>query len=164
MRRLSLLLLQLVLFGGAAYGLSLVDGTRFLEPGKAIAAIGSIDYFASETIEPPAHLEVPAATIRPAASAIDTFLGMSDALLSERMRTGEVKSIQFNRGGSSISFRVDFADGSRAAFKPAQTNPQTVGRKEAASYRLSRLLGINLVAPVIMRSMRRDEILGLIRA
>lgn len=160
MRRLSLLLLQLVLFGGAAYGLSLVDGTRFLEPGKAIAAIGSIDYFASETIEPPAHLEVPAATIRPAASAIDTFLGMSDALLSERMRTGEVKSIQFNRGGSSISFRVDFADGSRAAFKPAQTNPQTVGRKEAASYRLSRLLGINLVAPVIMRSMRRDEILG----
>lgn len=164
MRRLSLLLLQLFLFGGAAYGLSLVEGTRFLEPGKAIAAIGypgdSLD--SPDSLASSAHLphEVPAATIRPADSAIDTFLGMSDALLSERMRSGEVKGIQFNRGGSSISFRVDFADGSRAAFKPAQTNPQTVGRKEAASYRLSRLLGLNLVAPVIMRTMRRDELMS----
>ena len=50
------------------------------------------------------------------------------------------------------------ADGSRAAFKPQQSNPQTVPRKEAAAYALSRLLGLNLVSPVVMRTLSRDEI------
>ena len=46
-----------------------------------------------------------------------------------RMQAGQVKSLKMNRGGSSISLRVEFADGSRAAFKPQQSNPQTVPRK-----------------------------------
>jgi hypothetical protein len=147
-------------FSGALYALSLVDGSRLLEPHLAVAG------FDPGSEPPPARASSEASTfpIRPAASASDTFLGMSDALLSERMRSGEIKSLQFNRGGSSISFCVDFTDGSRAAFKPNQTNPQTVPRKEAAAYRLSRVLGLNLVAPVIMRTLSRDEILGKLAA
>ena len=71
-----------------------------------------------------------------------TFLGMSDELLLERVRTQPIVRFKFNHGGSSISFRVEFADGSRAAWKPTQTNTQTIPRKEIAAYRLNRLLGL----------------------
>jgi hypothetical protein len=67
-----------------------------------------------------------------------------------------------------VLYALSLADGSRLLephlFKPNQTNPQTVPRKEAAAYRLSRLLGLNLVTPVIMRSLHRDEILGKLAA
>jgi hypothetical protein len=145
--------------GGALYGLTLLDGSRLLETQHAQAIEPSVEAAPSRQLS-----EVALAPIRPAASAVDTFLGMADSLLSERMRSGEIKSLQFNRGGSSISFRIDFTDGSRAAFKPNQTNPQTVPRKEAAAYRLSRLLGLNLVAPAVMRTLHRDELLGKLAA
>jgi hypothetical protein len=159
-RSISSLFSRVLLLTGALYGVSLVDGSCLLEPHLAVAGFEP----GGEPAAPRSVSEAASFPIRPAASARDTFLGMSDALLSERMRTGDVKSLQFNRGGSSISFRVDFTDGSRAAFKPNQTNPQTVPRKEAAAYRLSRVLGLNLVAPVIMRSLNRDEILGKLAA
>jgi hypothetical protein len=91
-----------------------------------------------------------------------TFLGMSDELLLERLRTQPVARLKLNRGGSSLSFRVDFSDGSRAAWKPAQTNAQTVPRKEVAAYRLNRLLGLNAVAPATQRSISRDDLFGLL--
>src|SRR5688572_22278981 len=72
-----------------------------------------------------------------ASDAAGTFLGMKDELLLERMKAGVVTQAKMNKGGSSISFRLDFSDGSRAAFKPEQTNPQTVPRKEIAAYRLN---------------------------
>jgi hypothetical protein len=71
-----------------------------------------------------------------------------------------VKTLHFNRGGSSISFRVDFVDGSRAAFKPMQTNPQSVPRKEVAAYRLGRLLGLHAIAPSLLHALTREEVLG----
>jgi hypothetical protein len=54
---------------------------------------------------------------------------------------------KLNHGGSSLSFRAEFADGSRAAWKPMQTNMQSVPRKEVAAYRLNRLLGLHAVPP-----------------
>jgi hypothetical protein len=66
--------------------------------------------------------------------------------------------VKLNRGGSSLSFRVEFADGSRAAFKPAQTNLQSVPRKEVAAYRLNRLLGLTAVPPAAPRMISRDEL------
>src|SRR5580692_1453626 len=87
-----------------------------------------------------------------------TFLGMSDELLLERVRTQPIVRFKFNHGGSSISFRVDFADGSRAAWKPTQTNTQTIPRKEIAAYRLNRLLGLNAVPPAAPRAVSRDEL------
>lgn len=89
-----------------------------------------------------------------------TFLGMSDELLLDRLRTQPVARLKVNRGGSSLSFRVDFADGSRAAWKPAQTNTQTIPRKEVAAYRLNRLLGLNAVPPAVQRSISREDLFG----
>jgi hypothetical protein len=91
-----------------------------------------------------------------------TFLGMSDELLLDRIRTQSVTRLKLNHGGSSLSFRVDFADGSRAAWKPAQTNTQTIPRKEVAAYRLNRLLGLNAVPPAAVRAISRDDLLGLL--
>ena len=98
--------------------------------------------------------------LRVALESAGTFLGMSDELLLERVRTQPITRFKLNHGGSSISFRVDFADGSRAAWKPIQTNLQTVPRKEVAAYRLNRLLGLNAVPPAAPRAVSRDELLG----
>src|SRR3954452_13128305 len=88
-----------------------------------------------------------------------TFLGMSDELLLERVRTQPIARFKLNHGGSSLSFRVEFADGSRAAWKPMQTNMQSVPRKEVAAYRLNRLLGLHAVPPAAPRAVTRDELL-----
>lgn len=94
--------------------------------------------------------------------ATGTFLGMSDELLLDRLRTQPITRLKLNRGGSSLSFRADFADGSRAAWKPAQTNTQTIPRKEVAAYRINRLLGLNAVPPATIRNLTRDELFGLL--
>lgn len=98
------------------------------------------------------------ADLRVALESSGTFLGMSDELLLERVRTQPIKRFKLNHGGSSISFRIEFADGSRAAWKPQQTNSQTVPRKEVAAYRLNRLLGLNAVPPAAVRAVSRDEL------
>ena len=106
----------------------------------------------------PASLEP--AQVDVASDAAGTFLGMKDELLLDRMRGAEVQKAKLNKGGSSISFRLDFADGSRAAFKPEQTWPQTVPRKEIAAYRINRALGFNAVPPATARTFHRDELVG----
>jgi hypothetical protein len=88
------------------------------------------------------------------------FLGMSDDLLLGRVRSQPIVRLKLNKGGSSLSFRVEFADGSRAAFKPAQTNLQTVPRKEVAAYRLNRLLGLGAVPPAATRAVSREDLLA----
>lgn len=86
------------------------------------------------------------------------FLGMDEDLLLEHLRQTEIRSVQFGHGGSSLVLRLEFSDGSRAAFKPEQTHPQTVPRKEAAAYQLSRKLGLSQVPPTAMRTIGRDEL------
>jgi hypothetical protein len=98
--------------------------------------------------------------LRVALESAGTFLGMSDELLLARVRTQPIARFKVNHGGSSLSFRVEFADGSRAAWKPAQTNLQTIPRKEIAAYRLNRLLGLNAVPPAAPRAVTRDELLA----
>ncbi len=93
-------------------------------------------------------------------SPVGTFLGMKDELLLARIRTAPVREAKLNKGGSSVSIRITFADGTRAAFKPTQTNPQTVPRKEVAAYRIDRLLGMNAVPPATMRTFHRDDLVG----
>jgi hypothetical protein len=87
-----------------------------------------------------------------------TFMGMEDDFLIARLRSQPIVRVKFNKGGSSLSFRVDFADGSRAAFKPAQTNLQTIPRKEVAAYRINRLLGLGAVPPATPRMVSRTDI------
>jgi hypothetical protein len=96
--------------------------------------------------------------LRVALESAGSFLGMADELLLERVRTQPIARFKLNHGGTSLSFRVDFADGSRAAWKPVQTNLQTIPRKEVAAYRLNRLLGLNAVPPAAPRAVTRDEL------
>jgi hypothetical protein len=150
-------LLQAAALGAVGYGL-LVAG-RSLQAGWSVAR-GATTAMRSTMMLPlePAPLEPVLVDV--ASDAAGTFMGMKDELLLERMRMGEVVQAKLNKGGSSISFRLDFADGSRAAFKPEQTNPQTVPRKEIAAYRLNRLLGLNRVPPATRRTFHRDDLVG----
>jgi hypothetical protein len=103
-------------------------------------------------------------TLRVALESAGTFLGMSDELLLERVRNQPIVRFKLNHGGSSLSFRIEFADGSRAAWKPVQTNLQTIPRKEIAAYRLNRLLGMNAVPPAASRAVSRDELFNHLHA
>ena len=82
----------------------------------------------------------------------------ADEALLAPLRTAPLTRVKINRGGTSISLRLDFAGGGRASFKPEQTNPQSMPRREIAAYRIDRLLGIHAVAPAFGRSFRLDEL------
>jgi len=110
--------------------------------------------FATPADRDPGLLPSPKSTL----DSAGTFLGMEDDFLISRLRSQPIARMKLNHGGSSLSFRVDFADGSRAAFKPAQTNLQTIPRKEVAAYRLNRLLGLSAVAPATPRMLSREDI------
>ena len=95
--------------------------------------------------------------------ASGNFMGRPDEELLAPLITGKLVSVKFNRGGSSISLRLTFDNGERAAFKPRQTNYQTVPRKEVAAYRISRLVGLESVQPAVGRSFKMSELLGKLR-
>jgi hypothetical protein len=88
------------------------------------------------------------------------FLGVADDVLLAPLRDSPIKKVKFNRGGSSISLRIDFENGARAAFKPQQTNIQSVPRREIVAFRINRLLGLSSVPPAIGRRFELSEILG----
>lgn len=151
LRLWALLLLEVAAFGGMSGALLL--GARFYHTALTPAAHAA-------TRPAPAGPLTPAAGLQVAETAAGTFMGMSDTDLLGRMRGAEVRSLRFNRGGSSVSFKVDFKDGTRASFKPVQINPQSVPRKEVAAYRISRLLGLHLIPPATMRTLSKEEVLG----
>jgi hypothetical protein len=84
--------------------------------------------------------------------------GKTDAEVLAPLRNGTVVKVKFNRGGSSLSLRLDFDNGARAAFKPEQVHPQSNPRREIAAFRLDRLLGLNRVPPAIGRSLTLEEV------
>ena len=89
-----------------------------------------------------------------------TFLGKRDTDLIDQLRSTEIRAVRLNHGGTTISLRIDFADGSRAAFKPTQVHPHSIPRKEIAAYRINRLLGLNAVPPATARTVHREEIMS----
>lgn len=125
---------------------------------SALAARSGAGRPALAALSPRASFSLPQTEL--AEEAAGTFLGMSDELLLARIRSQPIVRAKVNKGGSSLSFRLDFADGSRAAFKPAQTNLQTIPRKEVAAYRLNRLLGLNAVPPAAPRAVSREDLLA----
>jgi len=58
-----------------------------------------------------------------------------------------------------VSLRLEFDNEARAAFKPDQTNAQTVPRYEVAAYRIDRLLGIGAVPPALPVRFPMDDLL-----
>jgi len=140
-----------------AAGVSLAAGVAggVYYGSRGIASLASAAY-AAEAPAPPRHATLPPLerALRPRASLTapsSYFLGIKDEILVEPLLDHEVTKVKFNRGGSSISLRLDFEGGWRAAFKPDQTNEQTVPRKEIAAYRISRLLGLEAVSPAVGR-------------
>ena len=129
--------------GGVYYGM------------RGVAHLASSAY-AAEAPGAPRHATLPPLerALRPRTALAEStsyFLGIKDEILVEPLLTHKVTRVKFNRGGSSISLRLEFEGGWRAAFKPDQTNEQTVPRKEIAAYRLSRLLGLEAVSPSVGR-------------
>ncbi len=86
--------------------------------------------------------------------------GRPDEKWLREIQSTEIETITFNRGGSSISLRLRFKDGTSAAFKPDQHHEHTVPRFEIAAYRLNRQLGLSRVPPATWRILTRGEIFG----
>lgn len=76
-----------------------------------------------------------------------TAFDLDDDVLLAPLGATPVAKLKINRGGTSLSLRLDFASGARAAFKPQQIHPQSDPRREIAAYRIDRMLGIGRVPP-----------------
>ena len=125
----SFVVLELAV-GAAGYGA--VIAARHLSAGFSEARGASSLRTTMVLPLEPAPLEPEVAEVK--SDAVGTFLGMKDELLIERMKSAEIVKAKLNKGGSSISFHLYFSDGSAAAFKPEQINPQTVLRKEIEAF------------------------------
>lgn len=77
----------------------------------------------------------------------ENVFGIPDAALLAPLGAAPVARIKPNKGGTSLSLRVEFANGARGSFKPEQVWPQSDPRREIAAYRMDRLLGIGHVPP-----------------
>lgn len=76
-----------------------------------------------------------------------TVFGAEDEALLAPIGAAPVVRVKPNKGGTSLSLRLDFENGARASFKPEQIHPQSDPRREVAAYRIDRLLGIGRVPP-----------------
>jgi len=92
------------------------------------------------------------------------FLGRSDEELLGPLRDSPVSGVKLNKGGSSLSLRLDFESGARAACKPNQIYMQSQPRREIAAYRVNRLLGLSSVPPAVGRRFRVAEVADRFRA
>jgi hypothetical protein len=134
---------------GPASGSAPASGS---EPVKLAAAAisGEILPVSDEGTADPPPIAVPAWTGR--------FLGKSDEELLAPFLDSPVKAVKLNRGGSSLSLRIDFESGGRAACKPNQVHMHSQPRREIAAYRINRLLGLSSVSPAIGRRFRVAEL------
>jgi hypothetical protein len=90
------------------------------------------------------------------ADGSSSFLGTDERVILRRLCDAEVVRMQRNTGGSTLSFRVWFADGGRGLFKPQQTNSVANFRAEIAAYRMSRFLGLHRAPPACGRALPRS--------
>jgi hypothetical protein len=125
----------------------------YLATREAVAASLTPSRAAPEPL-PSAQLRVPIPVV------IDNVFGAPDAELLAPIGIAPVTRIKTNHGGTSLSLRLDFANGARAAFKPEQTHYQSDPRREIAAYRMDRLLGIGHVPPAKEIEVSVEEVLA----
>ncbi len=148
---------------GTAIALELavaIGGIAGIWLGVGHLASSAGDYFATREAQASVAAPIRAATLaamprselaraapKPAPKKIENVFGAPDAELLAPLGTTRVTKMKLNRGGTSLSLRLDFETGARAAFKPEQIHPQSDPRRELAAYRIDRLLGIGHVPP-----------------
>lgn len=91
-----------------------------------------------------------------------SIYGAPDHELLAPLRDSAVTGCKLNFGGTSLSLRLDFQSGGRAAFKPDQTHAQSQPRREVAAYRVDRLLGIGHVPPAAAIVVSMEQLLASI--
>lgn len=138
---------------GAGSGAPAASGSAAAPRAPAIAADPAAAERASALVkEPP----------RPADGKGAGFLGPVDASLDgewiARMASAEIVEITPNKGGGSVSMRVRFKDGKKAALKAEQTGHPTDPRSEIAGYHMDRILGFGRTAPVVGRRFAMAEV------
>jgi len=99
---------------------------------------------------------VVAPTIDPVAGG---FFGKPDAEALARLRSGEFVAVKKGSGGRSLGFKLTFADGTKAYFKPEQTFSGASWYAEVAAYYVDRVLGLGRVPPVVSRELGWDRLL-----
>jgi hypothetical protein len=88
--------------------------------------------------------------------------GAPDAELLAPLRGSPVTGVKLNYGGTSLSLRLDFESGGRAAFKPDQVHAQSQPRREVAAFRVDRMLGIGHVPPAAAITVSYEQLLAAI--
>jgi hypothetical protein len=150
--------LELVCAVGAAAGVWVVAGHgvqiagEYLQPEASAAAAS-----------PSTVTRLPSARLEVGTPIGDTtvFEQPDDQLLAPLAAT-PVTGIKLNHGGTSLSLRLTFASGARAAFKPMQIHPQSDPRREIAAYRIDRLLGIGHVPPAKPGRFKLSELVAAV--
>jgi hypothetical protein len=116
---------------------------------------------AAATSPAPRIAPLPAPELHIAAPAgAPTVFDAPDDLLLAPLAAAPLTRMKLNHGGTSLSLRLDFGNGARAAFKPQQTHPQSDPRREIAAYRIDRLLGIGHVPPAKPGAFTMDELIA----
>ena len=108
---------------------------------------------------PGAELRVTPAVIATPPPATTVF-GAPDAELLAPLGAAPITRVKLNQGGTSVSLRLDFANGARAAFKPEQLLLHSDPRREIAAFRLDRLLGLGHVPPAKAAAIPLAEVLA----
>ena len=94
---------------------------------------------------------------------IGSFNGLPDDVLVAPLLESGIVEVKPNKGGTSLSLRIDFENGARAACKPQQIHPHSMPRREIAAYRVNRLLGLSTVPPAVARRFRVSDIIDHLR-
>lgn len=154
MRLGTCIALELAVAAGAVGGVWFGVGRAAQLADRYVAPIADAATLASPAPLPRARLEV-VPTARP-----PSVFGASDVELLAPLGAAPVTRVKTNHGGTSLSLRLDFANGARAAFKPEQIHPQSDPRREVAAYRLDRLLELGRVPPAKPAAIPLVELLA----
>jgi hypothetical protein len=151
--------LELALAVGAAAGMTIGVGQiaahagDYLTTREAVASTAP----ARESLElPRSQLAIQAIPV-----VVDNVFGTPDAELLEPLGRGKVTRMKLNLGGTSLSLRLDFENGTRASFKPEQEHLQSDPRREIAAYKIDRLLGIGHVPPAKEIEVSLEELIAV---
>jgi hypothetical protein len=155
--------LELAVTASAVAGVSLAAYRTIGAAGDYLSAHEAAAATPVKSSTAPALEALQEGALRVAAPPIArTVYGEPDELLLAPLGATPVSGVKVNHGGTSLSLRVDFASGARAAFKPQQIHPQSDPKREIAAYRVDRLLGIGHVPPAKPIALRVDDLVAAV--